>query len=406
MATGIVKWFSDKKGYGFIENDDGAKKTLKKATDYLVSPPFPLPNATLIAIETTQAEAGFQDYLGITVGTGPEDPCGNGTCDPPEHCGYSDSPEDVNACVTDCELCTLDEACDSDGDCDTGRCENNVCRRRAFVDVNALSCDKECAFGGECLTGVCNVGFCTAEHSLPPGKVCTTDDACRSGSCSTGPFGLAGVCVERCGDEFCDGLELPGGDDEGLACGTDCGKIPNGSLCPGGDESCESGVCDGVYVEELGYPLPHCIEPNSKRAGAICGNNNACLRGYCRFGTCRPVCGDTFCDAGLVAGGLFNEECGTNDSGTTCKSDCGRCGIGHLCSADEVCESDTCVGLHCAECKPNGPRNFCIRDGQCCSGRCAVTCRACKVKDKFCVRHDACCSGKCTYWGWGLSYCE
>ena len=23
MATGIVKWFSDKKGYGFIENDDG-----------------------------------------------------------------------------------------------------------------------------------------------------------------------------------------------------------------------------------------------------------------------------------------------------------------------------------------------------------------------------------------------
>jgi CspA family cold shock protein len=23
LATGIVKWFSDKKGYGFIENDDG-----------------------------------------------------------------------------------------------------------------------------------------------------------------------------------------------------------------------------------------------------------------------------------------------------------------------------------------------------------------------------------------------
>jgi len=23
VATGIVKWFSDKKGYGFIENDDG-----------------------------------------------------------------------------------------------------------------------------------------------------------------------------------------------------------------------------------------------------------------------------------------------------------------------------------------------------------------------------------------------
>ena len=23
MATGIVKWFSDKKGYGFIDNDDG-----------------------------------------------------------------------------------------------------------------------------------------------------------------------------------------------------------------------------------------------------------------------------------------------------------------------------------------------------------------------------------------------
>ena len=23
MATGIVKWFSDKKGFGFIENDDG-----------------------------------------------------------------------------------------------------------------------------------------------------------------------------------------------------------------------------------------------------------------------------------------------------------------------------------------------------------------------------------------------
>jgi len=23
LATGIVKWFSDKKGYGFIENEDG-----------------------------------------------------------------------------------------------------------------------------------------------------------------------------------------------------------------------------------------------------------------------------------------------------------------------------------------------------------------------------------------------
>ena len=23
MATGIVKWFSDKKGYGFIENEEG-----------------------------------------------------------------------------------------------------------------------------------------------------------------------------------------------------------------------------------------------------------------------------------------------------------------------------------------------------------------------------------------------
>ena len=23
MADGIVKWFSDKKGYGFIQNDDG-----------------------------------------------------------------------------------------------------------------------------------------------------------------------------------------------------------------------------------------------------------------------------------------------------------------------------------------------------------------------------------------------
>jgi hypothetical protein len=364
----------------FGANDPlGVQATFSQVVDTVVSqvqvpdlvPDFPLPltNPRLLAVKTSEAkQSGFDDYLGITsVRTGPPDLCGNGVCDVGENCGYSDA----GSCVRDCGLCEPGDSCDLDIDCDTGRCLTNVCQSLLFTDINNLQCEGECLVGGDCLGGVCNFGLCTAPNSLPALAPCSTGAACMNGSCTFGH------CEEICGDGFCDGLEVPGRDDEGLSCKTDCGKIPNGSPLPCIDaDSCISGVCNVT-----------CVAANSLAAGEICVADAACRSGDCGPGVCLSRCGDGYCDG--------TEKCGGNDTTLLqCRTDCGKCPNGEACADDGMCQSGVCNGVVCTAKQANG--SICTKDSTCQSGICNFgICVSPQPDGNICQKPKACRSGNC-----------
>jgi phosphodiesterase/alkaline phosphatase D-like protein len=152
-----------------------------------------------------------------------------------------------------------------------------------------------------------------------------------------------------------------------LACLTDsaCGKgcicdligcvlknsVPTGELCADAD-ACESGVCNGI-----------CVEANSVPLGDLCVAHAACVRGLCA-GICLARCGDGFCDAARP-----EEECGRDNKGVSCVSDCGKCPTGHLCAGiDATCASGRCSNGRCKACLGSG--KLCGRGGSCCSKIC------------------------------------
>lgn len=136
-------------------------------------------------------------------------------------------------------------------------------------------------------------------------------------------------------------------------------SVENGELCADAD-ACASGVCNLT-----------CVAPNSVPLGDLCVADAACLRGRCGIlgdesvGFCQAVCGDGFCDAARP-----EEECGKDNAGVSCRADCGRCGIGHLCAVDATCASGRCSAGRCAPCLQRGA--LCARDGSCCSNECTI----------------------------------
>jgi hypothetical protein len=335
--------------------------------------------------------------------------CGDGTCEPPvELCGAVDSGLE---CASDCGRCPDGTVCLTDAVCASGACNfgfcvgfhslppggacttpnacsNAICELAccgrpltAACTANSECCSNICVndilgnrscglclANDDCPSGVCNFGTCI-EGNLPPGSLCSTGAACRSGSC------VAGVCVSRCGDGFCDGLELCGAVDSGLECTSDCGKCGNGTACLS-NAVCASGVCN------VGF----CVAPSSVPAGLPCTTSLACRSGSCVAGFCQRVCGDGFCDGG--------ELCGAVNSGLECNRDCGKCPNGTLCLSNAVCASNACnfgvcVGFHSV---PVG--GACTTANACSNGICQLGCCG-KPFTASCSRNSDCCSNKC-----------
>lgn len=301
--------------------------------------PLPLVNPRIIAVKTSGAATEFEDYVGLA-SVGRFDPCGNGTCDEGESCGTG-----PGSCTEDCDLCGAGEACDAKSDCESDHCVANICRSPLFTELNSTSCDGACLIGGDCSTGVCNFGICTPPNSLPALAPCSTGAACKNGSCTLGH------CEEICGDTFCDGTEICGRDDGGLSCRTDCDRCSDGTPCVDND-SCASGVCNGT-----------CVAAGSVETGEACIADAACRTGICLGLVCVASCGDGICEGA--------EQCGRDDVGLSCRTDCNRCANGHACLSDNTCQSGNCaLGICRAPC--SGPGAVCALDSSCCSASCSL----------------------------------
>ena len=138
------------------------------------------------------------------------DVCGDGFCDGTEVCSGNNLPP--FACNQDCGKCAAGKMCLLNSDCQSDICNFGTC-----ISAGVLPDGQVCTDNDACQSGICNFGICIGAPQ-PAGLPCTTDGACISGNC-------VGVCVQSCGDGSCDGTELCGAADQGLACNTDCGDL-------------------------------------------------------------------------------------------------------------------------------------------------------------------------------------
>jgi hypothetical protein len=304
--------------------------------------------------------------------------------------------------------CTTDAAC-RNGNCIAGlciqQCGDGFCDGSEFCgDSNAgLQCTTDCGLCGNgtpclandvCASGICNFGFCSAGE-LAAGAPCTTDLACRSGIC-------AGVCIQDCGDGFCDGTELCGDSNAGLQCTTDCGKCANGTVCAT-NSVCASGVCNFGFCHPGGLSngnacstnpacasgacnFGFCVANSSLGAGSPCTTGLACASGNCTAGLCIQRCGDDRCDG--------TELCGDSNAGLQCTTDCGKCGNGTPCASNSVCASNACNFGFCVGAGSVGVGGACTTANACSNGICQVGCCG-RPATAACTSDSQCCSGDC-----------
>ncbi|MCA9557045.1 MAG: hypothetical protein KC583_00665, partial [Myxococcales bacterium] len=370
--------------------------------------------------------------------------CASGYCQPNNnvckdaHCGNDqiDAGEQEAGIdcgpASDCGSCQ-GVACQANGDCETGFCEQStgVCRPFHCSDGQQNNGETGTDCGGQC--SACDQGVCNdPSNNANDGA----DEACKSGYCQ--------VASNRCRPALCNNGVLNAGapiGEDAIDCGGACGEC-NGEACADGQNPanhfCASGFCQPLLLTCRATTCNDGVQNNGETGvdcgtaacgacnDAACDNNgaaddNLCASGYCEVGSmrCRPAnCANGVQDAAQGEGGVdCGGNCGDcNGSGCVAANECfsGYCqaeGAGSVCrpaSCNDGIKNNNETDTDCGgSCGPScdyaevcGVANDCIVGlGQCIlAGGAATTCRECNVnqhcggnvKGSFCRPNKLC----------------
>jgi hypothetical protein len=244
-------------------------------------------------------------------------------------------------CGGSCTGCADGADCNTDLDCQSGRCSTGRCA--------PPSCDDGVSNGGE--PSVDCGGPCP---NCPTGRACSEPGDCQSAVCAAG--GCAAGVAQCCQAATCtDGVA--NADETDVDCGGDCPDCPTGLACDDEDD-CQSGVCgsdDCSDGADQCCQAPSCDDgvQNGNEPLVDCGNLNC---GLCALGSdCSDdaQCASDFCDdgsctnPGTCTDGMQNgRETATDCGGGTCP----RCGDRLACRVADDCINDNCFGNVCISC--------------------------------------------------------
>ncbi len=257
-----------------------------------------------------------------------------------------------------CGACTLGGSCNSDTDCSTENCVNNVCERRETC-VNATKdadeADVDC--GGVCLAK-CTMGQqCTDSSDCADNSPCS-GGVCGAPRCSNGmkdddetDVDCGGVCPVKCVQ------------DQGCQMDSDCasGATCTNNICTVG--TCDNAIKDGDEgdVDCGGACSIKCMNLQSCNMDTDCEGALGCYTN---------VCAMSACENGVIDGDESSADCGGS-----CPD---RCGDGQSCNQSSDCDSANnmlCVNSVCTldPCM-NGVQDGTETDVDCGGGSCAARC--------------------------------
>ncbi|MBW2454643.1 MAG: hypothetical protein JRI68_09035 [Deltaproteobacteria bacterium] len=283
------------------------------------------------------------------------DLCDNQMCVPPTCTDQqlNGTETDVDCGGDDCAPCANTEGCLVAGDCQSGFCDSLFCAPCA--DEN------DCQGAEYCDTQVC-------QPQKADGIGCSADIECLNGHCP----GQDQVCCDTACNATCEACQAAktGGTDGTCALVTATDDF-DGECNDQGAASCGS---DGTGCSGN---APECI---------LYDNQTSCAPPTCSNNTEQP---ESFCDGSGTCNTPGTNPCSPytcDGNGTACRTDCTvptDCTSGNTCligsQSTGICGTPQALGDPCAfdfECQNNT-----CRDGVCCDGNCAGTCRSCLMAE-------------------------
>ena len=292
---------------------------------------------------------------------------------------------------------TQGKACSDNSDCDKGVCVSILFSK----ECSSGKLNQACNTHDFCNTGRCSAGRCMKK--LSDTELCDEDEDCASGKCA-GSY-LKVQCSSGKVNHTCDSDENC---DSGRCSEKICKiKLADGKLCSR-DEDCISDDCLGEW------PLKKC---SSGKINHTCDSDENCDSRRCAEKLCKikladgKLCSrDEDCVSDNCLGEWLFEKCSSGKVNHTCDSDddcdSDRCAEkicqnklpdGKLCRRDEDCISDDCLGeWPLKKCSSGKVNHTCDSDENCDSGRCSGNiCKLQLADGKRCIRDEDCISEKC-----------
>lgn len=279
--------------------------------------------------------------LGVCVGTPrpceDDNPCTRDGCDPATGCSFTPL---IGYSCDDEVRCTLDDRCDSRGECvgtprtcdDGDPCTLDDCNEVTgctHTPTEGTPCDD----GNACTVALCRGGGCVAvrPETCDDGNVCTLDTCDPIAGCVHLPtlspccIGAVSVCDDGnpCTDDSCDpATGACSHADNTAAC-------DDGNRCTAGD-TCEAGVCvpGAALACDDGNPCTldacdpsrpelcfHSITTGACDDGIACTTNDMCRNGVCRGDTSNCVCEPNLSSDGVKLTSVQLGDGGTSGQG-------------------------------------------------------------------------------------------